>query len=149
MDTLRSIRLPVEVTSRLVDCSWRRNLTLTQKTTSPTPPRLARLKMGAQGLIYFGRFNSLVLVVEGIRSNLPSPAARVMLSRICAASMCSSEPPRSHACSALHSTFCFILDVYTVSLSCCRSGDSPLQWAISSFNKSGVAAYLRSFGARE
>jgi hypothetical protein len=32
------------------------------------PPPHARLKMGAQVLIYFGRFNSLVLVVETLRS---------------------------------------------------------------------------------
>ena len=34
------------------------------------PPLHARLKMGAQGLLYFRRFNSLVLVlvVEGLRS---------------------------------------------------------------------------------
>ena len=38
---LRSIFLPVEVTSRLVDCSWRRKLTLTQRTTSTTPPYLS------------------------------------------------------------------------------------------------------------
>ena len=31
------------------------------------PPPLARLKMGAQVLFYFGRFNSLGLVVEGLR----------------------------------------------------------------------------------
>ncbi len=32
------------------------------------PPLLARLKMGAQVLFYSGRFNSLVLVVETLRS---------------------------------------------------------------------------------
>ena len=32
------------------------------------PSPHARLKMGAQVLFYFGRFNSLVLVVEGLRS---------------------------------------------------------------------------------
>ena len=32
------------------------------------PPLNARLKMGAQVLFYFGRFNSLVLVVESFRS---------------------------------------------------------------------------------
>ena len=32
------------------------------------PSLLARLKMGAQVLFYFGRFNSLVLVVESLRS---------------------------------------------------------------------------------
>ena len=68
VEALRSIGLPVEVTSRLVDCSWKRKLTLTQKPTSTTPPLLARLKMGAQVLFYSGRFNSLVLVVEGLRS---------------------------------------------------------------------------------
>ncbi len=68
VDTLRSIRLPIMVTSRLVDCSWRRNLTLTRKPTGTTPPLLARLKMGAQVLFYSGRFNSLVLVVETLRS---------------------------------------------------------------------------------
>ena len=68
VEGLRSIRLPVEVTSRLVDCSWKRNLTLTQKTTGTTPPLLERLKMGAQVFFYFGRFNSLVLVVESLRS---------------------------------------------------------------------------------
>ena len=68
VEPLRSIGLPVEVTSRLVDCSWRRKLTLTQKTTCTTAPLHARLKMGAQVLFYFGRFNSLVLVVETLRS---------------------------------------------------------------------------------
>ncbi len=34
----------------------------------PSPPLHARLKMGAQVLLYFGRFNSLVLVVETVRS---------------------------------------------------------------------------------
>jgi hypothetical protein len=68
VDPLRSIGLPLEVTSRLVDCSWKRNLTLTQKTASTTPPLLERLKMGAQVLFYFKRFNSLVLVVETLRS---------------------------------------------------------------------------------
>ena len=38
VDTLRSICLPLEVTSRPVDCSWKRKLTLTQKTTCTTPP---------------------------------------------------------------------------------------------------------------
>ncbi len=32
------------------------------------PPLLARLKMGAQVLFYFGRFKSLVLVVESLHS---------------------------------------------------------------------------------
>ncbi len=32
------------------------------------PPLLARLKMGAQVLFYFGRFNSIVLVVDALRS---------------------------------------------------------------------------------
>ena len=31
-------------------------------------PPYARLKMGAQVLFYFGRFNSLVLAVDGLRS---------------------------------------------------------------------------------
>ncbi len=96
VDGLRSICLPNEVTSRLVDCSWRRNLTLTQKTSCTTPPLLARLKMGAHVLFYSGRFNSLVLVVEGLRSNGPSPTLR----RICAASVRASDPPRSPACSS-------------------------------------------------
>jgi hypothetical protein len=43
--------------------------------------------MGAQVLLYFGRFNSLVLVVDGIRSNLPSCSTRATLPRICAASV--------------------------------------------------------------
>ncbi len=34
----------------------------------PPPPLHARLKMGAQGLLRFRRFNSLVLVVESLRS---------------------------------------------------------------------------------
>ena len=34
----------------------------------PPPPLHARLKMGAQVLFYFGRFNSLVLVVNLFRS---------------------------------------------------------------------------------
>ena len=68
VEGLRSIGLPLEVTSRLVDFSWKRKLTLTQKPTSTTPPLLARLKMGAHVLFYFGRFNSLVLVVETLRS---------------------------------------------------------------------------------
>ena len=39
------------------------------------PPLHARLKMGAQVLFYFGRFNSLVLVVNGLRSmGLPKEA---------------------------------------------------------------------------
>ena len=68
VESLRSMSLPLEVTSRLVDCSWRRKLTFTQKTKGTTPPLLSRLKMGAQVSFYFGRFNSLVLVVETLRS---------------------------------------------------------------------------------
>ena len=76
VDPLRSISLPIMVTSRLVDCSWKRKLTLTQKTTGTTPPLLARLKMGAQVLFCFGRFNSLVLVVDTLRSmSLPKKVA--------------------------------------------------------------------------
>ena len=100
VESLRSIVLPLEVTSRLVDCSWKRKLTLTQKTSSTTPPLFARLKMGAQVLFYSGRFNSLVLVVEGLRSNGPLSATKATMRRICAASVRASDPPRSPACSS-------------------------------------------------
>jgi hypothetical protein len=55
------------------------------------PPLLARLKMGAQVLFYFGRFNFLVLVVEGLRSNMPSLRTKATLLRICAASVRASH----------------------------------------------------------
>jgi hypothetical protein len=100
VNTLRSIGLPKKVTSRLVDFSWKRKLTLTQKTTGTTPPLLARLKMGAHVLFYSGRFNSLVLVVDTLRSNGPSLGTKATLRRICAASVRASDPPRSPACSS-------------------------------------------------
>ena len=43
--------------------------------------------MGAQVLFYFGRFNSLVLVVDYLRSELPFSSTKATLPRICAASV--------------------------------------------------------------
>jgi len=43
--------------------------------------------MGAQVLFYSGRFNSLVLVVDGLRSKMPSLGTKATLRRICAASV--------------------------------------------------------------
>ncbi len=68
------------------------------------PPLHARLKMGAQVLFYFGRFNSLVLVVDGLRSNVPSSRIKARLPRICAASeraSCASSNGHVEVCRLL------------------------------------------------